>query len=558
MHNSRDWYKDAAGDTLPELELSVRDWYSMSPALQKALTQSVIGRFTTVQRWFREKSLVIRNVSLIDWIGIESNNDRTWLLVVEVDFSLDKPPTYAIPVAAIFGDRAREIEFDSALATIDGPDGYGVLYDGMYSPAFRRQLVRILASEEEVKGKTGSLTIKRGHALRRFANLDEIARSSRVLSVEQSNSSILYNDALFFKMYRKLESGINPDVELLRYLSESGGFNNVPPYVGSIDYVATNGDNRALGLFMAFVPNHGDAWSYATKAVDRYFERLIEVEQTIDTEPPRPTNKLGTSIANVAEDFRALAGDSFIEMMSLLGTRTAELHRALATDLDRSEFRPEPFSESYQRSVYRSIRDLYHRVTEIAKGSLADADRRTQNPINDFLALEDVVLDRLSSIISMKIAAEKTRIHGDYHLGQVLFTGRDFMIIDLEGEPARTLEERRLKFSALRDVAGMLRSFHYAISSRYRAHIDLQPENETILTPWVSAWYEWVRAVFLDAYLKGVANATFIPSDDHEVATLLDVFVLEKAIYEVGYEINNRPDWLPIPLDGIRFVCGRS
>ncbi|HKJ86521.1 MAG TPA: hypothetical protein VKA06_10620 [Spirochaetia bacterium] len=164
------------------------------------------------------------------------------------------------------------------------------------------------------------------------------------------------------------------------------------------------------------------------------------------------------------------------------------------------------------------------------------------------------MLDYVAGITDHKIGAEKIRIHGDYHLGQVLFTGRDFVIIDLEGEPARTLSERRLKYSAFRDVAGMIRSFHYAVSSRFLERVNLRPEDHTTLEPWIETWYGYVASTFLNAYLKGVEGASFVPDDRADVELLVNLFTLEKAVYEIGYEINNRPDWLRIPLRGVNFV----
>jgi maltose alpha-D-glucosyltransferase/alpha-amylase len=330
----------------------------------------------------------------------------------------------------------------------------------------------------------------------------------------------------------------------------------VPPYAGSLEYQPKSGDNEALGLMMEFVPNQGDAWSYAVEAVDRYFEKLLEIKHEIETKPPRPSKALRAQVQDIPESFLGLADGFFMEMMALLGRRTGELHLALAGEIEKPEFKPEPFSKLYQRSVYQSLRSLFRRVAATARKVRKRASEETEEGIHNLLSLEEEILGRFAEITSQKIKAEKIRIHGDYHLGQVLFTGRDFMIIDLEGEPARTLSERRLKYSAFRDVAGMLRSFHYAISSRYLHYAEIRPEDKEFLREWVAPWYEWVRGVFLNAYLETVDGASFVPSEEEQLNTLIDVFVLEKAIYEVGYEINNRPDWLQIPLEGIRFVLG--
>lgn len=547
------------GAGLPEIALSSKAWSSFAPSLRSALEGPILRNYILNRRWFREKSLKVRSMHVRDAIPLGTGVELTWIVVVEMDFTDDQKSTYAIPLAAAFGDAVEEIDDEYqwiVLAILVNSEGGGLLYDGVYSSAFRARLLETMASQKKLKGESGSILMQRGRALRRTAALTETAQSSRVLKAEQSNTAILYRDAFFFKLYRKLEGGINPDIELLQHLSERARFGNVPAYAGSLEYQPQSGDSEALGLMMEFVPNQGDAWSYAIEAIDRYFEKLLETKHEIETKPPRPSKVLGADVQDIPESFLGLADGFFMEMMALLGRRTGELHLSLAGELEKPEFKPEPFSKLYQRSVYQSLRSLFRRVAATARKSKRRADEETKAGIENLLAMEQEILGRFSEITKVKISAEKIRIHGDYHLGQVLFTGRDFMIIDLEGEPARTLSERRLKYSAFRDVAGMLRSFHYAISSRYLHYAEIRPEDKEFLAEWVTPWYEWVRGVFLKAYLDTVDGASFVPSDDEQLTTLIDVFVLEKAVYEVGYEINNRPDWLQIPLNGIRFVLG--
>ena len=548
------------GGKIPEIALSSREWKSFAPALTAALEGSILRAFIVSRRWYREKSLKVRTMRLRDAVSLGVGDELSWIAMVELGFTDDSTATYAVPLAAAFGEAVEEIndEYESAiLAHLSNSEGGGVLYDAVYSSAFRERLLEALASQKKLKGRNGSILIDRGRALRQRAALEEIGAGSRVLKAEQSNSAILYRDAFFFKLFRKLEPGVNPDIELLQYLSEEARFGNVPAYAGSLEYQPRQGDAEALGLMMDLVPNQGDAWSYTLGAVDRYFESLLETKHEIETKPPRPSVPLGVEIEDIPEEFLARADGFFMEMMALLGQRTGELHLALAA-APGAQFRPELFSKLYQRSVYQSLRSLFRRVSSTAKKAKRGAEEKTQEGIDNLLAMEQQILARFSSITRTKINAEKIRIHGDYHLGQVLFTGRDFMIIDLEGEPARTLSERRLKYSAFRDVAGMLRSFHYAVSSRYLHYAEVRPEDRAFLAEWVSPWYEWVRRSFLASYLRTVEGASFVPAEHEQLMTLIDVFVLEKAIYEVGYEINNRPDWLDIPLEGIRFVLGEE
>jgi maltose alpha-D-glucosyltransferase/alpha-amylase len=227
---------------------------------------------------------------------------------------------------------------------------------------------------------------------------------------------------------------------------------------------------------------------------------------------------------------------------------------ALSSDHSGKEMAPEPFGKLYQRSVYQSIRSLIRRTMSTAKSAAKRMGDAVGQGVEEFLAYEKEMLRLAARITDHKIDVDRIRIHGDYHLGQVLFTGRDFTIIDLEGEPARALSERRLKFSAFRDIAGMVRSFHYAISSRFLERTELRPEDRTALEGWIAPWYGYVAKTFLGGYMDTVDGASFVPGDPEDAKLLLDLFVMEKAVYEIGYEINNRPNWLLIPLRGIKFV----
>jgi len=252
----------------------------------------------------------------------------------------------------------------------------------------------------------------------------------------------------------------------------------------------------------------------------------------------------------------------YLESARLLGERTADLHVVLASASDDPNFVPEPISPFYQRSLQQSMRRLTRQVFQLLRNRLLDVPQALQDKARQLLGLEGKILRRFQSIVGQKSTATRIRCHGDYHLGQVLCTGKDFVIIDFEGEPARPLSERRIKRCALRDVAGMLRSFHYAAYSallNQEASGTVRPEDIAALEPWARFWYVWVSVVFLKAYLAGATQVPFLPREREELQVMLDALVLEKAIYELGYELNNRPDWVRIPLQGILdLVAGQA
>jgi maltose alpha-D-glucosyltransferase/alpha-amylase len=302
-----------------------------------------------------------------------------------------------------------------------------------------------------------------------------------------------------------------------------------------------------VGILQAFVPNQGDAWEYALDELGRYYEQALALppEERVVT-PPAGATLLELAGAQPPPEAAERIGTS-LESAGLLGRRTAELHIALASAVE-GPMAPEPFSSHYQRSLYQSMRALTRQVFQLLGSRRRDLPEAMQ-----ILDLEDEILDRFRTLLEQKITASRIRCHGDYHLGQVLSTGRDFVIIDFEGEPARPLSERRIKRSPLRDVAGMLRSFHYAAYTPLLSDVGdpVRPEDAPLLTEWGRLWYMWVSASFLGSYLSTARDASFLPRTDREVEVLLDAFLLEKAIYEIAYEANNRPSWLKIPIQGV-------
>jgi maltose alpha-D-glucosyltransferase/alpha-amylase len=304
-----------------------------------------------------------------------------------------------------------------------------------------------------------------------------------------------------------------------------------------------------LGILHGYVPNQGDAWKYTLDVVKHFFETALASH--VDTIPGPPPGKPLTLLAQ--EEPPPLAEEmvgTYLESARLLGERTAEMHLALASRHDSVDFSPEPFSGLYQRSIYQSMRNLTSRTFQLLRSRLRQVPEEVRKLALQVLDREAEVFQCLHSILERKISGMRIRIHGDFHLGQVLYTGKDFIIIDFEGEPARALSERRLKRSALRDVAGMLRSFHYAVNHALVART-VRPEDMARLERWADFWQIWVSATYLKEYLHLTGQADFLPRQPAEFQVLLNAFILEKAVYELGYELNNRPAWVKLPLRGI-------
>jgi maltose alpha-D-glucosyltransferase/alpha-amylase len=305
------------------------------------------------------------------------------------------------------------------------------------------------------------------------------------------------------------------------------------------------------------IPNQGDAWEYIGDSLQRYFERvLIQPDFKILGQPVGSLSQ-PASFEDMPEVLQNLIGGAYVERVRLLGQRTAEMHLALAAHPQEKNFEPEGFSLHYQRSVYSSLQSLVRGSYHSLDKNIKNLPAATRKEAEEVLGMKSEVLKNMQRIFARKIETNKIRIHGDYHLGQVLFTGKDFVIIDFEGEPARSFSERRLKRSPLRDVAGMIRSFHYAAYHALLQQTSIRPDDSVYMEKWAEQWYHYVSGFFLTAYLEKVQGKDFIPAKKEDFDMLMQVFLLEKAIYELNYELNNRPDWVIIPIRGVKYIMDR-
>jgi maltose alpha-D-glucosyltransferase/alpha-amylase len=546
---------------MPEVAIQAREWKGFSDELQKRLEQEALTPYIRNARWFREKSLRLRRISITDRIQVGTGEELAWLLVCHISFANERAETYVVPMAYALREAAEQLRDEhpaAIIANLKLSGVEGVLYDAVYSETFRENLLAFMTGRRKLKGLAGELTVSRNkNAKRAGAEADGVI-TSRVMKAEQSNTSILYRERFFFKLYRKLEAGLNPDAELVRLLSEERKFPHVPDFAAHLEYAKGGSSPASLGMLVNYIPNEGDAWQYTASSLERYFENLLSRKGELGTPPAAPGSPFDVHIDSVPEWFLELIDTFYLDMVKLLGQRTGELHLALARDSRDAALAPEPFSKLYQRSVYQSLRSLLRRVMSTVNRAGAAVPENAQADLERLKSAENDILELFARVTRGRIGAEKIRIHGDYHLGQVLFTGRDFVIIDLEGEPARSLSERRLKYCSFRDIAGMMRSFHYAVYSKYLQYAEVRPEDAEFLGEWIDPWYHHVSGLFLNSYLETLGEVDFVPNTREELETLLDLFLLEKAIYEVGYEINNRPAWLRIPARGIAEIIDRA
>jgi maltose alpha-D-glucosyltransferase/alpha-amylase len=370
-------------------------------------------------------------------------------------------------------------------------------------------------------------------------------------NAEQSNTSIIFGDKYFLKLFRKVEPGLNPDLEVGRFLTQQN-FPNTPAVNGSLEYQNQNGEKITIGILTDYLPNSKDAWEFTLETLSRYYERVRTAsENTLN--PNDSAHIIDLAFREVPEGVVALIG-TYMEAARLLGQRSGELHLALAADSDNKDFAPEPFTPFYQRSLYQSLRNMAVQNLDLLRRSLNKIPEPLRPEANRIIGLEPELLRRLRSVADNPIKSLRIRCHGDFHLGQILYTGKDFIAIDFEGEPARPLGERRIKRSPLRDIAGMIRSFDYITYAALFKQVELgtiKEEDVAQYEPWAAFWHRWVSATYFKAYWDVVHQAKLLPESISDLLILLDAHLLEKAAYEIGYEINNRPAWLKIPIRGI-------
>ena len=550
------------GEILPSVRTS-RRWQNVLESPSKRALEKCLPRFLSARRWFGGKGKSIRATTITDTIPLELPvaAPDVYVVLLRVDYVQDEPETYLVPLSFAAGERAAQMIAERSPALLahvqvadDDQAHQGVLYDAWGDEALSQLLLETIAARRRFSGLAGKI---QGRPLRSFRAVRGPAEErlpARALRVEQSNSSVVYGDRLMLKLFRRLEEGVNPELELGAFLTDTARFPYIAPVGGSIDYRRKEGTSFTLAVLQSFVRNEGDAWGYTLDTVHRFFERVLTTSKTTPAEVRElPRKGLVQLAAEPTPPFAQDMCNAYLETAGLLGRRTAELHLALASAPDDPAFAPEPFSELYQRSLYQAMRGLARRTFRLLRSKQKELPEQAREELKSLLAAEQVIVDRFRSLVGRKISGARIRCHGDYHLGQILYTGKDFVMIDFEGEPARRLSERRIKRCPLRDVAGMIRSFDYASQSVLLNRLSgmVQKEQMCALQCWGRYWSLWTSVRFLKQYLETVGNAAFLPQSSDEVQTLLDVFLLEKAVYELGYEINHRPTWVRVPLHGI-------
>ncbi len=547
-------------ERIPEIRVSFHWENVLQEKARETLEREILPSYIRGCRWFGGKARDIQRLTIIEAIPIGRDAAASRLLLLEVAYIEGLPEIYLLPVTFAPEEKGAKIvsEFpQGVVARLKVGETEGVLYDAVYDETFRRTLLWMISRKYRTKADGGELVAIPGKCFKELAAKMALPLESQVVRAEQSNTSLLYGDTLFFKVYRRLDEGLNPDLEIGRFLTEEVAFSRVPPFAGAIEYRRPGAQPIVIGVLQGYVPNEGDAWRYTVDAAGRYFERVLSIRNEVSEIPKASSSILRIAFQEIPPLLQELLGGAHLEMATLLGKRTAELHIALSSNKEDPNFAPEPYTMLYQRSLYQSMQSRARQVLQLLRKNIGRFPKEVGGTMQEVLGLEKAIMARFKEIYQTKISTMKIRIHGDYHLGQVLYTGNDFFIIDFEGEPAKALSERRLKRSPFRDVVGMIRSFHYKAYTTLITQAWIRPEDVPVLEPWADLWFKYASATFLRSYLDTAKGASFIPKNPEEIRILLDVFLLDKALYEIAYELNNRPEWVTVPLKGVKHLLER-
>ncbi len=553
------------------LEFVTSSWHDLLAGPGFSLIQELLPAYLAHQRWFGAKSRTISSIRILDWV--ELPNLPAAIAFLEVTYSDSaaagtRPDLYQLPLALTSGPEADAVRSGapaSILASLTTVDGPAILHDATGREDVRQALLRLIETGDRLAASSANSSSDSPPSpiLQSFkSSAFDAARGSgplpaRTGSAEQSNTSVLYDGKLILKLFRRLQPGENPDAEIGRFLTEVAHFSRIAPFLGDIrgslnGELTPEGEQTTLAVLQGLVENEGDGWQFTLEELARFFESVATCP------PPRSVGGPASFLTDPTNpqfqaDAREHAG-LYLEAAALLGRRTAEMHLALATPTENPAFATEPFTPETLEADARRIDSQIARSLDALKRALSGLPDELATDAAALVLSRRIELFARAHAISASNPAEsgqRIRIHGDYHLGQVLRAKGDYVLLDFEGEPARTLAERRAKQSPLKDVAGMLRSFSYAAYSALDHFLQRHPGTQKNLETWAELWQNSVSTEFLKAWRTAMQANPHLTPQPGQAQRLLNAYLLEKALYELLYELNNRPTWVRIPLAGI-------
>jgi maltose alpha-D-glucosyltransferase/alpha-amylase len=487
------------------------------------LTQMLLPTYVNTCRWFAGKArqqtgFAIKTIHTLPL----ATNAVAYLTILEATYADGIPENYLLPLSFLTNsEQIDAVPEKGRIGEAKLGKQEGLLVDAIYDEQFRTTLFSAIYQSQTMPQTNGQLAFHRGKGLED----DDDNLPSRVLPVDSSNSAMTFGDKYFLKLYRKLFQETNPEVDMVAFLTDESEFAHIPAFGGSIIWQQINSPDVTLGMVQRMVPNDKDSWM-----------------QTGDY--------LNDFLYGVPQRMFAIREDVF-DKVELLGKRTGELHCALYKPGADVAFAPEPFTDEYRQFLIKRFEDLLDRRYALLIDNYTKLDTQAQRLAWVFMEAKEMIETFIADFRTRPLDSLRIRIHGDYHLGQVLATENDFVMIDFEGEPESTITERKIKHSPLKDVAGMIRSYHYAVSAKLFNSAETEELDPDHLQRVSDRWFYLIRDTYLDAYLDVFGAPHPLFKNNSEINFLLLIYLLEKAVYELGYEISYRPSWVKIPLKGI-------
>jgi maltokinase len=492
------------------------------------LEENVFYEYMRKCRWFAGKARMIKFLKVQQLLNMPIDGGLAYLIIVHVGYTYGDEEKYAMPVSFLPDDYELlgQINPKAFIAKITADGKPGWLIDAIYDFRFQTELFANIWNNAVVKQENGQVSYHRGKGL--AATDEDLGYLCVAPDLEQSNSSLIFGNKYFFKFYRKLFREINPEVEMLQFLTETGGFKNIPSFCGSLIYERPGIQPVTLGLMMQKIASKSDSWVATGDDLNDFLYMFVD------------------KLFGVKDDV--------FEKVELLGKRTAEMHLALLSGKKNKDFKPEKFNGEYIKWLQNHLNKLLVKRISLLKENYSRLDKNAKKLADDFINSEKAIERFFEKLSGYDLKSSRIRIHGDYHLGQVLFTGTDYLIIDFEGEPESSITDRKIKHSPLKDVAGMIRSFHYAVCSKLYFSSETKGVDPQRLQKAADRWYKLITDAYVDAYMQTMGDISATFGSRTELNFLLQLHLLEKAVYELGYELNGRPDWIRIPLKGIQHV----
>ncbi len=513
------------------------------------LSNKILPAYMMTTRWYAAKTQKIKTIRIEQYMPfLMENDDLAYFITIEVNFEAGFTEYYFMTLA--FVSDTVEIEEKGKVHQTEIGGHHGWIIDALYYEIFRKSLYNQIISQKSISNGSTKLVFERGKVLRSSPPYT----NSRVMDFDQSNTSIEYNNQFFFKVYRRLFQDDNPDLELTKFLSDDSDFKNSPKYGGSISWIKNEYATLSIGIMQEKVENIGEAWNHTLDMMKGYFDRIEATDIDVADIQSIPSFSFH-SPDQLKSDFRLLIGDDVLSKVEQMALRVAEMHVALFKNKVDTKFNPIPFNGDY--TVWLKNRIIYQLNARfiLVEENIEKLEGLAQQYAEDFVAEREEITARFLAFDEVELNSSRIRIHGDLHLGQILMTeADDFYIIDYEGEPESTIRDRKVKQTPLKDVAGMLRSFHYAVYATIFGSKNNFSLSQDELFQAGEKYYQAISAVFLNKYVATAMNNNLDIGYQSEIKYLLKYHLLEKAVYEIGYELKARPDWVIIPLTGIRQI----